>query len=98
VPLTHQPGGPPAGGQVHGLREAVAAAQRAGKRAVVATPRVLKPGEDGLAAFYLRLGADALLLRSAGLLHRLTRPGGPGARPGLSLLSAITCVSVCYRG
>jgi len=55
VPLTHQPGGPPAGGQVHGLREAVAAAQRAGKRAVVATPRVLKPGEDGLAAFYLRL-------------------------------------------
>ena len=67
------------GSQVHGLREAVAAARRAGKRVVVACPRVLKPGEDGLAKFYLRLGADALLLRSAGLLHRLACAGGPGA-------------------
>ena len=65
--------------QVHGLREAVAAVRAAGKRVIVACPRVLKPGEDGLAGFYLRLGADALLLRSAGLLYRLSRADGPGA-------------------
>ena len=32
--------------QVHGLREAVKAVQAAGKRAVVWTPRVLKPDES----------------------------------------------------
>jgi hypothetical protein len=35
----------------------------AGKRLVVATPRILKPDEQRLSLFYLRLGADALLLR-----------------------------------
>lgn len=63
------------------MREAVAAVRAAGKRVVVACPRVLKPGEDALARFYLRLGADALLVRSAGLLYRLSRAGGPGAHP-----------------
>ncbi|KAK9825658.1 hypothetical protein WJX81_006317 [Elliptochloris bilobata] len=65
--------------EVHGLREAVAAARVAGKRVVAACPRVLKPGEDSLARFYLRLGADALLVRSAGLLYRLSRARGAGA-------------------
>ena len=74
--------------QVHGLREAVTAVRAAGKRAVVACPRVLKPGEDGLARFYLRLGADALLIRSAGLLYRLSRAGGAGA----------PCGKTCFRG
>lgn len=64
--------------EVHGLREACAAVRAAGKRVVVATPRVLKPGESRLWQFYLRLGADALLLRSSGLLHRLMHLGGPG--------------------
>lgn len=59
--------------EVHGLREAVAAVRQAGKRAVVATPRVLKPDEERLWRFYLSLGADALLVRSAGLLRTLTR-------------------------
>jgi hypothetical protein len=91
--------------QVHGLREACAAVQAAGKRAVVATPRVFKPEEQRLAQFYLRLRADALLVRSAGLLHQLNAMGGPGevacfARciqshswGGLRLLAGILLVS-----
>ncbi|MEW5305319.1 MAG: hypothetical protein WDW36_007867 [Sanguina aurantia] len=59
-----------------GLKEATAAVQAAGRSAVVATPRVLKPDEERLWQFYLRLGADALLVRSAGLLHTLNRLGG----------------------
>jgi hypothetical protein len=53
----------------------------AGQRLVVATPRVLKPDEQGLGNFYLRLGADALLVRSTGLLHALQQIGGAGAQP-----------------
>ena len=64
--------------QVHGLKEACAAVRAAGCRVVVATPRILKPDEQRLWLFYLRLGADALLLRSAGVLQRLTELGGPG--------------------
>ena len=45
--------------------------QGAGRGAVVATPRVLKPNEERLWRFYLRLGADALLVRSSGLLRTL---------------------------
>lgn len=58
--------------EVHGLEEAVRAVQAAGRRAVVATPRVLKPNEERLWRFYLRLRADALLVRSSGLLRTLT--------------------------
>ena len=65
--------------EVHGLREATEAVQAAGKRAVVATPRILKPSEERLWAFYLRLEADALLVRSAGMLYRLRLFGGAGA-------------------
>lgn len=65
--------------EVQGLKEAVQEVQRAGKRAVVATPRVLKPDEQRLLAFYLRVGADALLVRSTGLLHQLLGLGGSGA-------------------
>ncbi|KAG2432764.1 hypothetical protein HYH02_012897 [Chlamydomonas schloesseri] len=66
--------------EVQGLREAVAAVRDSGRRVVVATPRVLKPDEQRLWLFYLRLGADALLVRSAGMLHTLQQLGGPGAR------------------
>ena len=38
----------------------------AGRRVVVATPRILKPDEQRLWLFYLRLNADALLLRRWG--------------------------------
>ena len=58
--------------EVHGLAAQVRAVQASGRVAVVATPRVLKPDEERLILFYLKLGADALLVRSIGLLHQLT--------------------------
>lgn len=67
--------------EVQGLKEAVELVRRAGRRVTVATPRVLKPDEERLVHFFLRLRADALLVRSAGLLHQLVRMGGPG-EPG----------------
>jgi hypothetical protein len=97
--------------EVHGLRAAVTAVRVARKRCVVATPRVLKPGEERLAAFYLRLGADALLLRSTGLLWQLTQgaggwAGSPWADTWLSGLEMNTrmaylirmCRSICTHG
>ena len=65
--------------EVHGLKDAVNAVQAAGRRCVVATPRVLKPDEQRLWRFYLGLKADALLVRSAGMLMALLELGGPGA-------------------
>jgi collagenase-like PrtC family protease len=65
--------------EVHGLKEACEAVRQSGKRVVVASPRILKPDERRLWIFYLKLGADALLVRSAGLLHQLMQAGGPGA-------------------
>jgi len=65
--------------EVQGLEDAVASVQASGRRAVVALPRVLKPGERRLLQFYLRLGADALLLRGAGALQQLLELGGAGA-------------------
>lgn len=65
--------------EVHGLKEAVAAVREAGRTAVVALPRIIKPDESRLLLFYLRLQADALLLRGAGPLQQLLQLGGPGA-------------------
>ena len=58
--------------EVKGVREAVARVRAAGRRAVAVTPRVLKPNEERISRFYLSLGADALLVRSLGMLHTLT--------------------------
>lgn len=68
--------------EVHGLVEAVAAVKAAGKRCVVATPRVLKPDEERMWRFFLKLEADALLIRSAGMLQQLLDMGGTGAQAG----------------
>eukprot|EP00793_Prasinoderma_coloniale_P003488 PRCOL_00006724-RA len=65
--------------EVHGLSETVAAVRDAGKRVCVATPRVIKPREEHLWRFYVRLQPDALLVRSAGLLQTLVELGGAGA-------------------
>jgi collagenase-like PrtC family protease len=66
--------------EVHGLRDAVKAVRLSGRRCSVATPRVLKPDEEKLWRFYLSLDADALLIRSAGLMRTLValREGGDG--------------------
>lgn len=57
--------------EVHGLPECVGRVREAGRRVVVACPRVLKPDEERLSQFYLGLKADALLVRSLGMLHTL---------------------------
>ncbi len=57
--------------EVKGLGEGIAAVRDAGLIAVAVPPRVLKPDEERLRAFLLKLGADAILVRSLGLLHSL---------------------------
>ena len=56
--------------EVQGLKEAVEVVRASGKRAVVVTPRVLKPQEDRMWRFYLKIGADALLVRSSGMIQQ----------------------------
>lgn len=75
IPLSPFPLPPPSAG----LKESAEEVKAAGKRVVIASPRIIKPGEERLLMFYLRLGANALLVRSAGLLHQLLALGGPGA-------------------
>lgn len=65
--------------EVKGLDAAVREVQAAGKVAVACSPRVLKPAEENLRRFLLKLGADAILVRSLGLLHSLL--GDPEAPP-----------------
>ena len=65
--------------EVHGLKPACAAVRDAGRRLVVAAPRVFKPGEQRLWLYYCRIAPDALLVRSAGLLWQLQQAGGTGA-------------------
>ena len=47
-----------------GLGRAVARARAAGARVVIATPRVIKPGEERILEHLLRLEPDAVLVRS----------------------------------
>jgi U32 family peptidase len=65
--------------EVKGLGDAVSAIQAAGRRAVAVSPRVLKPKEENLRAYLLKLGADAILVRSLGLLRSLL--DAPAAPP-----------------
>lgn len=64
--------------EVHGLKEACQDVRHARKRVIVAMPRIIKPDEHRLWIFYLKLGADALLVRGAGVLHQFMELGGPG--------------------
>jgi collagenase-like PrtC family protease len=45
---------------------------------VVASPRIIKPGEEGIWKTILKTFPDGILIRSTGLLHRLTQLGGAG--------------------
>jgi len=65
--------------EVDGMRDAVARIREANVRAVVASPRIIKPGESGIWRTLLRLEPDGLLVRSAGLLYRMNQLGGAGA-------------------
>ncbi len=64
--------------EVHGLKQACEHVKRANRRLVVAAPRVFKPGEGRLVRYLLNLDADALLVRSSGLLYELAKLGGTG--------------------
>jgi collagenase-like PrtC family protease len=66
--------------EVEGMKEAVARIREANVCTVVATPRVVKPNESGIWRTLLRLEPDYLLVRSAGLLRRMMKLGGPGAQ------------------
>jgi putative protease len=67
---------------LYGLRPSLDRVKAAGIEARVASPRILKPGEQRIADFLMRCDAP-ILVRSAGLLETL---GGAGVRPaGLRL-------------
>ncbi len=57
--------------ELYGLRPSVERILESGIRAVVASPRVLKPAEERISTFLLSLPVDAILVRPLGLLHSL---------------------------
>ena len=65
--------------EVKGLAKSIALVKAKSKRVTVAMPRILKPQEKHLWEFYTTLGADALLVRSAGAIQRFAELGGPGS-------------------
>jgi len=67
--------------EVEGISEAVATVRMLSQntKIVLATPRIIKPGEESIWKMLLRLEPDRLLLRSAGLVHKLQMLGGHGA-------------------
>ena len=72
--------------EVDGMREAVSRIREQTQhavRVVVASPRIIKPEESGIWRTLLRLQPNALLVRSSGLLHRMMKLGGPGAKISL---------------
>ncbi len=58
--------------ELYGLRPSVERIQQAGIEARVASPRILKPAEERIVHFLLKLGCP-ILVRSAGLLDSLLR-------------------------
>lgn len=80
--------------EVKGLGDAVAAVRAAGKEAIAVSPRVLKPAEENLRRFLLKLGADAILVRSLGLLESLLEEEG---RPALYGDFSLNCTNRATR-
>lgn len=73
---------------LYGLKPSVERVRAAEIAVRVATPRVLKPGEEKIVEFLLRLGC-ALLVRPAGLLHHLAGlEDGPALTGDFSLNAA----------
>ena len=59
--------------ELYGLRPSVERILESGIRAVVASPRVLKPAEERIHTFLLSLPVDGILVRPLGLLHTLLK-------------------------
>ncbi|HEU4324237.1 MAG TPA: DUF3656 domain-containing protein [Roseiflexaceae bacterium] len=72
---------------LYGLRPAVEQVQAAGIVARVASPRVLKPSEQRIVRFLLKLDCE-ILVRSAGLLHALQGEQAPALTGDFSLNAA----------
>lgn len=70
--------------EIEGIKAAVARIKETKKKSncdlkvIVASPRVIKPGEEGIWRTLLKQNPDGILVRSTGLLHRLTQLGGAG--------------------
>ena len=64
--------------EVKGLQKSCEKVHNARKKVIVATPRIMKPDERYLWMYYLKLSADALLIRGTGMLHHFMKLGGPG--------------------
>lgn len=73
--------------ELYGLRPSVERVQAAGIPVRVAGPRVLKPNEQRIVNFLLRLGAP-ILVRSTGLLHALQEVDHPPLHGDFSLNAA----------
>ncbi len=82
-----------------GLRPSVEFIQASGIEARVASPRVLKPGEEKIVDFLLKLNCT-IVVRSAGLLHSLTQQEHPELIGDFSLnaANAITAHELLTRG
>ena len=65
--------------EVEGMARALQRVRESGLKVVLASPRIIKPGEEGIWRTLLRLEPDGLLIRSAGLVHRMMQLGGSGA-------------------
>jgi putative protease len=84
---------------LYGLKPSVDRVKSAGIAVRVASPRILKPGEDRIVDFLLRLNAP-LLVRSSGLLERLQAERGCEVTGDFSLNAAnsITATELLSQG
>ena len=77
---------------LYGLRPSLDRVRNAGIEGRVASPRVLKPGEERIAAFLLKLDCP-ILVRSAGLLEILAKEPAPPQLTGDFSLNAANAIS-----
>ena len=82
---------------LYGLRPSLDRVKQAGIEARVASPRVLKPGEERIADFLRRCGC-AVLVRSAGLLAILGRTSPLTGDFSLNAANAIAAHELLRRG
>jgi putative protease len=81
--------------ELYGLRPAVERVQAAGIAARVASPRVLKPDEQRVVRFLLKLGCE-IVVRSAGLLEALQAEAHPPLIGDFSLNAANTLSAAAF--
>jgi putative protease len=74
---------------LYGLRPSIELVKQAGLEVRVASPRILKPGEERIVDFLLRCECP-ILVRPAGLLHALQNPPHPSLHGDFSLNAANT--------